>query len=127
MFSIGQHVYVKNNGAASAWLIVESTGPVSFRVLLGDGHEWRCHQDHLHQADQPSSRMGGVIASDFMADSNIGSDTSPATEELLESNKESIEPTWRDSLEQSTVTAPTIARAYPKRMRVPLQQFEPKL
>ena len=72
-FSTGQLVYVKNNRTGSAWLkgkIVESTGPVSFRVLLEDGREWRCHQDHLHRAElvtQPCSTMDSVVTSDFMA------------------------------------------------------------
>ena len=71
-FNSGQPVYVKNNGIVSSWLkgrVVESTGPVSFRVLLDDGREW-CHQDHIRGAElviQHHCAMDSVVASDFMA------------------------------------------------------------
>ena len=49
-FRIGDTVFVRNYGAGSVWLpakIVESTGPVSFRVVLEDGRNRCCHQDQL--------------------------------------------------------------------------------
>jgi hypothetical protein len=72
VFSAGQQVYVKNNGTGPTWLkgkIKESTGPVSFRIQLEDGREWRCHQDHLSRAElvnQPSITIDEVVASDFL-------------------------------------------------------------
>ena len=49
-FHIGDSVFEKNNSAGLNGLpgnIVETSGPVSFRVLLEDGRCKRCHQDQL--------------------------------------------------------------------------------
>ena len=45
-------VYVRNFGPGQKWLpgtIVATTSPVSYHVLLEDGHAWRRHQDHMRQ------------------------------------------------------------------------------
>ena len=49
-FNIGDPVFLKNFGAGSKWLpgkILETSGPVSFHVILEDGRHKRCHQDQL--------------------------------------------------------------------------------
>ena len=50
-FTAGDPVYVRNFGRGQPWLqghILESTGPVSFRVELEGGQVvWRHHLDHL--------------------------------------------------------------------------------
>lgn len=48
-FRIGDPIFLKNF-TGSGWLpgkIVETTGPVSFVVLLEDGRRKRCHQDQI--------------------------------------------------------------------------------
>ena len=43
---------MRNFGPGQKWLpgmIVATTGPVSYRVLLEDGRVWRRHQDHMRQ------------------------------------------------------------------------------
>ena len=133
VFSTGQQVYVKNNGAGSVWLrgtIIETTGPVSFRVKLEDGREWRCHQDHLRQAEpvtQPVISQDKMVASDFATDSSTSeSDITSATD----GPGESEDPDAEDSQNQSAAAAQTdspTARAYPTRVRLPPQRFEPNL
>ena len=47
---LGDAVLVKNLGSGSRWLpgkITQVSGPVSFRVLLKDGRQQKCHLDHL--------------------------------------------------------------------------------
>ena len=49
-FHIGDPVYAKNFGQGQRWwpgIVVEVTGPVSYRVSLESGHVIRRHQDHL--------------------------------------------------------------------------------
>ena len=51
-FSDGEKVFVKNQGRGETWLpghIIESTGPVSFKVQLQDGRTISRHQDHLRK------------------------------------------------------------------------------
>ena len=133
VFSTGQQVYVKNNGAGSVWLrgtIIETTGPVSFRVKLEDGREWQCHQDHLRQGEpvtQPVISQDKMVASDFATDSSTSeSDITSATD----GPGESEDPDAEDSQNQSAAAAQTdspTARAYPTRVRLPPQRFEPNL
>ena len=51
-FSDGDKVFVKNQGRGETWLpgrIIESSGPVSFKVQLQDGRTISRHQDHLRK------------------------------------------------------------------------------
>ena len=56
-FFCGDPVFVYNFLGTPKWLpgVIEQTlGPVSFRVLLQDGHTWRRHMDHIHYHDAKS-------------------------------------------------------------------------
>ena len=66
-FVAGEPIYTKNYGYGPKWipgLIHETTGPVSYTVLLGDGKLVRRHVDQLFskQESEPSvpSARGGV-------------------------------------------------------------------
>lgn len=64
----GNRVYVCNFGSGEKWLpgvILEKTGPVSFRITLEDGRVIRRHQDHVrlrYDPDQPDveDRLQGL-------------------------------------------------------------------
>ena len=126
-------MYVKNNGAGSVWLrgpIIRTTGPVSFRVQLEDGREWQCHQDHLCQAEpviQPAITPDKVVASDFGPDSSTSdSDITLASDGPGESEDPDTGDTPNQSAAAAQTNSPT-ARAYPTRVRLPPQRFEPNL
>ena len=117
----------------SVWLkgtIIETTGPVSFRVQLEDGREWRCHQDHLRQTEpitQPVITQDKVVASDFATDSTTSeSDITSATNGPDESEHSDIKDSQNQSAAAAQSDSPT-ARAYPTRVRLPPQRFEPNL
>ena len=51
-FSDGEKVFVKNQSRGETWLpghVMESSGPVSFKVQLQNGRTISCHQDHLRR------------------------------------------------------------------------------
>ena len=52
LFSKGDGVYVKNFSSGPKWLsgqVSESTGPVSYVILLTDGRSLRRHVDHIRR------------------------------------------------------------------------------
>ena len=102
-FQIGQSIFVRNYGVGSLWLpakIVARSGPVSFRVKLDDGRQWRCHQDQLRtrivrndppeMSEVPVEQDGEApFISPLPATSSCGS-----TEELPHSPLELVPGTW---------------------------------
>ncbi len=54
VFTVGQNIFLKNYGAGRRWLpgmVIQVTGPVSYKVKLHDGRLRRCHQDQLRQRE----------------------------------------------------------------------------
>ena len=51
-FEVGDAVFVKNFGSGQTWLpgqIQEIRGPVSYTVVVSDGHSFKRHVDHLRK------------------------------------------------------------------------------
>ena len=58
-FSIGDEVFARNHGRGETWLkgiIIEKTGPVSFKVQLDNDQTIRCHQDHIRKRVEANLR-----------------------------------------------------------------------
>ncbi|XP_013925140.1 PREDICTED: uncharacterized protein LOC106551546 [Thamnophis sirtalis] len=59
-FGQGEAVYARNYGGHPLWLpgiVVDQTGPCSYRVRLNDGRTWRCHCDQLRGRHQPPTNL----------------------------------------------------------------------
>ena len=58
MFQNGQIVWVRNFRDGEKWLkgvVVEVSGPLSYKVRVFDGRLWRRHVDHLRDCNVPPS------------------------------------------------------------------------
>ena len=122
-FSVGENVFVKNHGKGDKWItgtITGSSGPLSFKVQVQDGHIVRCHQDHLRKRGEvPESQ---TVESEDFTDYGL-----PQTQEVPDTQS----PETSDTLQESSATArvppqtaipPTDApthRTYPSRNRRP--------
>ena len=132
VFQVGDKVYVKNHRPGPSWLpgrIVESTGPLSFRVRLEDERIWRCHQDHLRRrvtnaesTQVPSPLLDGV-ASPAEVDMDTSETNANETPPPEEQNTDSEQSTTIEQTPQST--SATNTRVYPKRAHVPPKHYEP--
>ncbi len=71
-FQAGDRVYVQNFGGGPTWLegtILDQTGPISFRVLLGDGRVWKRHVDHMrirYPQDSPTPSLSEEFDGPFV-------------------------------------------------------------
>ena len=131
---MGDTVFVRNFGTGSRWLpgqIVEVTGPVSFRVLLGDGRRKKCHQDQLRSrvvddGDPDTSR--GDPDSGFPISGPSSSEELPPTPQNTESpepRQPTDSPTSSADSNSNIRPTETTTRRYPQRERRPRNWFEP--
>ena len=54
-FHVGDSVFVRNHNQGDRWLsgtIIETSGPLSYKVRVQNGRDMRCHQDHLRKRDE---------------------------------------------------------------------------
>ena len=105
VFQVGDLVYVKNHRQGPTWLcgkVIETTGPLSYRVQLEDERIWRCHQDHLRQRVNNSSESTQIPNTLIGAASPPEAEIdSPATPTVTE-NETSPPEVQTVDLEQST-------------------------
>ena len=126
-FRIGDSVFLKNF-AGSGWLlgkVLETSGPVSFHVLLEDGRCKRCHQDQLRPrvTDDGPPDMSEIPVTLTM----------PSTPELGTTNTEHSNTQMSDTTDSSDTTESTDTtnssesnvHRYPRRQRKPRERFEP--
>ena len=105
VFQVGDLIYVKNHRPVPTWLcgkVIETTGPLSYRVQLEDERTWRCHQDHLRQHVKNSSESTQIPNTlDGIASPPEAEIASPETPTVTENETPPPEEQTAD-LEQST-------------------------
>ena len=108
--------------------IIETSGPVSFRVLLEDGRYKHCHQDHLRSrvVDDGPPEMSQISVDDSIPFSLPSSDrtSNEIIPEVTEEEQRSVPPEPPDRL-QSTERTNSDSSRYPRRQRKPREWFEP--
>ena len=113
-------------GTGSVWLpakIVESTGPVSFRVVLEDGRNRRCHQDQLRPwvvDDGPPEMSEVSVDAEGEAPpitTTPVTPTSGSTEETSHPEQGPEQPVSSESASTLTPPIDTNTRRYPLRQR----------
>ena len=110
-FDIGETVWVANLRGEPKWLrgvIIEQTGPISYRVSVGDDI-WRRHIDQL--------RSGSIASTDTNTSESDSIDECPFRESSSQSSTETVP----NSPESSTST--DHERRYPERERRPTQRL----
>jgi len=122
-FKADETVYVRNFGPGQKWLpgmIVATTGPVSYRVLLEDGHVWRRHQDHTRQrwekqvsspeTESPITPLVTISDPDVVVsdDNETGTDNVPSVSDPETAPVESAENGSSSSEQQSSLTTVSI-------------------
>ena len=130
-FRINDFVFLKNF-PGPGWLpgkIVETSGPVSFHVLLEDGRRKRCHQDQLRfrVVDDGPPEMSEIPLTPIT--SKPTSQTEPDEPELSNSDQPQVQiPTTASTSSETTDTSDrsdSNIRRYPRRQRKPRERFEP--
>lgn len=129
-FRIGDPIFLKNF-TSLGWLpgkVVETTGPVSFIVLLDDGRRRRCHQDQLR------SRVvgeGPPKMSEITVEAEVDSSSSP-TELPGEPNLGTppaehtpVQPELPDLSKRTRTPIDTNICRYPRRQRKQREMFQP--
>ena len=98
-FAVGERVYVKNHRGGVPWLpgvIVQVTGPVSYRVEMADGNTIRSHQDHIRrrftEAEQPSEDEDDLLSQISEDPSLADADVSPHDPERHDSDTTDLTP-----------------------------------
>ena len=133
-FKIGDPVFVRNYHSGDKWMageIQEKSGPVSFCVKLQDGRIRRCHVDQVRYrsvrvplvpevADSPIVPV--PVASERLTTEPVQA-SSPETG--VEESEESSETPCPSSESESNALSPAEVRVYPKRVRRPLDRYEP--
>ena len=117
-FSDGDKVFAKNQGRGETWLpghIIESSGPVSFKVQLQDGKTISRHQDHLRKQFTEDPEQSDIPLCEDHMDIEIGASGITTTT--------SATPSEQDS---ETVTPPpesAMTRRYPSQTRKPPERY----
>ena len=102
-FSDGEKVFVKNQGRGETWLpghIIESSGPVSFKIQLQDGRTISRHQDHLRKRFTEDREQSDIPLSEDDMDITIGASGTTTTT--------SAAPTEQDRTPVVQETLPTV-------------------
>ncbi len=145
---MGDADFLKNCGVGLSWLpgeIVETSGPVSFHVLLEDGRLKRCHQDQLRPrvVGDGSPEMSQISVDESIpiclpnpADSpvSVSHETSRAYQGLSLSESpvsaqsaESGQMPDPASSATRTSSSDSVSHRYPCRQRKATEWFEPGL
>ena len=126
-------VFVRNYHQGARWLpgiIEQKTGPVSFLVKLQDGRIRRCHQDQLRcrsvsvplLQESTTESDTDIVAAELCESSSSYIEPSPNTQELTIEGGETNQPT--DTTVEPVATE-ELAKAYPRRVRHPVDRYEP--
>ena len=132
-FSDGEKVFVKNQGRGETWLpghIIESSGPVSFKVQLQDGRIISRHQDHLRkrftedleQSDIPLSEDDMDIAIGASGTTNTTS-AAPMERDRTPVVQDTLPTVGQDSETVTPLPESTMTRHYPSRVRKPPERY----
>ena len=118
-FSVGQQVMLKDFRTNGTWLpgsIVQQTGPVSYKVEIGDGRILRRHIDHIR--DRTHSLSTTESSQDDITNPNDFDDTAAHKDlqdfEVSPDQSTDSSPTPPD---ESPSTGALTARQYPQRNR----------
>ena len=145
---VGDAVFVRNYHHGDKWIpgtIQNRTGPVSFKVLLQDGRNRRCHQDQVRKrvvsvSNSPSSPVVESPApvpetnstSASVSETSVSDSTSTEIQpekcpshEVTPSIANSTPPVESTS-EESTNKPDSQPKIYPARNRKPVIRYEPK-
>ena len=120
-------MFLKNFGCGYRWLrgkITKITGPVSYHVLLDDGRQQRCHQDHLCLRvieSNPLSESDEEATSMDLSIPFSSSEEAPTSPEVAEVDPHSPEERSNSSEAQG---AGDQARHYPQRSRAPPERYQ---
>lgn len=132
-FSVGDKVFVKNQGRGETWLsghIIESSGPVSFKVQLQDGRTISRHQDHLRKRFTEDPEQSDIPLCEDDMDIEIGASGTTTTTSDTTSEQERT-PVVQETMptvgqNSETVTPPpesAMTRRYPSRTRKPPERY----
>ena len=89
-FSDGEKVFLKNQGRGETWLpghIIESSGPVSFKVQLQDGRTISRHQDHLRKRFTEDPEQSDIPLCEDDMDIAIGASGTTSTTSATSSDR----------------------------------------
>jgi len=122
-FSIGNKVFVTNQGRRETWLpghIIESSGPMSFKVQLQDARTISRHQDHLRKRFTEDPELSDIPLCEDDMDIEIGASGTTTTTSDTTSEQER-RPVVQETLptvgqDIETVTSPpesAMTRRYP--------------
>ena len=90
-FSDGEKVFVKNQGRGETWLpghIIESSGPVLFKVQLQDSRTISRHQDHLRKRFTEDPEQSDVPLCEDDMDIAIGASGTTTTTSATSSEQD---------------------------------------
>ena len=131
-FEVGDLVHVLNFRPGEKWIpgkIIESTGPISFRIQLQNGHVLRRHQDHLRHRMERFEQVSAETASDEnetltdMTSVGTSAETTSTPEEASNPRNLLDESSPADTVE---VFPPTSATPrYPQRVRNQPDRYRP--
>ena len=131
-YEVGDLVHVLNFRPGEKWIpgkIIESTGPISFRIQLQNGHVLRRHQDHLRHRMERFEQMSAETASDEnetltdMTSVGTPAETTSTPEEPSNPRNLLDESSPADTVE---VIPPTSAMPrYPQRVRNQPDRYRP--
>ncbi|XP_039764273.1 uncharacterized protein K02A2.6-like [Pararge aegeria] len=116
-FGIGEAVlardYTKRTGKWSEGLISEQTGPVSYKVKVGNGTEWRRHQDQLAPLKNNNNRYSLSRASqpegeNSTSGANVESDTETPSVGQPSQIKEAKEHSDHEDAQEASVSVESV-------------------
>uniref|UniRef100_A0A674MJN5 Integrase catalytic domain-containing protein n=1 Tax=Takifugu rubripes TaxID=31033 RepID=A0A674MJN5_TAKRU len=124
-FKTGDSVLIQNFSFGPKWIpgLIESvTGPVSYKVMLGDGRVVRRHVDQIHTHHRRPEVRNNLpqTASMTLSQTDQGSEAWLEAEEVVLSEEKLEEPATTEAVgssetEQRTVTTPTPLRRHSRR------------
>ena len=125
--------FVKNQGRGETWLpghIIESSGPVSFKVQLQDGRTISRHQDHLRKRFTEDPEQSELPLCEDDLDIAIGvsgtTTTTSATSSEQDSTpvvQETLPTVGQDSETVTPLPESAMTRRYPSRTRKPPERY----
>jgi hypothetical protein len=129
-FRIGDAVLLKNF-TGSGWLpgkIIETSGPVSFHVLLDDGRCKRCHQDHLRSrvTDDGPPDMSEIPVTPTTPETGPEPELTNSDQSNVRTNPTTTsDPTESSDTSDTTNSSDLNICHYPRRQQKPRERFEP--
>ena len=132
-FSDGEKVFVRNQGRGETWLpghIIESSGPVSFKVQLQDGRTISRHQDHLRKRFTEDPEQSDIPLCEDDMDIAIGASGTTTTTSATSSEQDrtpvgqgTLPTVGQDSETVTPLPESAMTRRYPSRTRKPPERY----